>query len=118
LGCAAALAERHPAEPDVGGAGGADDRDRNRFSVILAGRFHEERGAGRGVEAALRSTYARTGAAVLASVATAIIGFAVLIASDIQMLRDFGFITVIDLAAALLGVMIVLPATLVWSEGR
>ena len=43
----------------------------------------------------------RTGAAVLASGATAIAGFAVLIASDIQMLRDFGFVTVIDLAVAL-----------------
>ena len=42
---------------------------------------------------------------MLASAATAIAGFAVLIASDIQMLRDFGFVTVIDLAAALLGVL-------------
>ena len=32
----------------------------------------------------------RTGTAVLASAAAAIAGFAVLIASDIQMLRDFG----------------------------
>ena len=88
------------------------------FSVILAGRFQEERGTGRGVEEALRNTYARTGAAVLASGATAIIGFAVLIASDIQMLRDFGFVTVIDLAVALLGVMIVLPAALIWVEER
>ena len=37
------------------------------FGVILAGRFHEERGGGRGVEEALRRAYARTGAAVLAS---------------------------------------------------
>ena len=34
------------------------------------------------------------------------------------MLRDFGFVTVIDLAAALLGVMVVLPAALVWIEER
>jgi hydrophobe/amphiphile efflux-3 (HAE3) family protein len=88
------------------------------FAVILAGRFREERGGGRGVEEALRRAYGRTGAAVLASGATAIAGFAVLIASDIQMLRDFGFVTVIDLAVALLGVMIVLPATLAWSEER
>jgi hydrophobe/amphiphile efflux-3 (HAE3) family protein len=87
------------------------------FGVILAGRFHEERGRG-GVEGALRGAYARTGAAVLASGATAIAGFAVLIASEIQMLRDFGFVTVIDLAAALLGVMLVLPAALAWVEER
>jgi hydrophobe/amphiphile efflux-3 (HAE3) family protein len=88
------------------------------FGVILAGRFHEERGGGRGVEEALRQAYSRTGAAVLASGATAIAGFAVLIASDIQMLRDFGFVTVVDLAVALLGVLVVLPAALTWIEER
>jgi uncharacterized protein len=88
------------------------------FGVILAGRFHEERGGGRSAEEALRRAYARTGAAVVASGVTAIAGFAVLIASDIQMLRDFGFVTVIDLAVALLGVMLVLPAALTWIEER
>ncbi|MBA3865805.1 MAG: MMPL family transporter [Solirubrobacterales bacterium] len=87
------------------------------FGVILAGRFQEERGED-GVEAALRRAYARTGAAVLASGATAVAGFAVLVASEIQMLRDFGFVTVIDLFAALAGVMLVLPAALVWIEAR
>jgi predicted RND superfamily exporter protein len=88
------------------------------FSVILAGRFQEERNAGRAVEGALQGAYGRTGAAVLASATTAIAGFAVLIASDVQMLRDFGFVTVIDLVAALVGVALVLPAALVWREGR
>ena len=86
------------------------------FSVILAGRFHEERQGGRTVAEALRAAYARTGAAVLASGVTATAGFAVLIASDVAMLRDFGFVTVIDLAVALLGVMLVLPAALTWTE--
>ena len=83
------------------------------FSVILVGPL--PRGARRralGSSEALRRAYARTGAAVLASGVTAIAGFAVLIASDIQMLRDFGFVTVIDLAVALLGVMVALPAAL------
>ena len=88
------------------------------FGVILAGRFHEERGDGGGVEEALRRAYDRTGAAVLASGLTAIAGFAVLIASDIQMLRDFGLVTVVDLAVALAGVMLVLPAALTWIEER
>lgn len=86
------------------------------FSVILAGRFHEERCRGGAVAEALRTAYARTGAAVLASGVTATAGFAVLIASDVTMLRDFGFVTVIDLAVALLGVMLVLPAALVRTE--
>ena len=86
------------------------------FGVLLVGRFHEERGDGVGVEEALQRAYARTGAAVLASGATAIAGFAVLIASDVQMLRDFGLVTVIDLSAALAGVLLVLPATLLRLE--
>jgi hypothetical protein len=88
------------------------------FGVILTGRFHEERGGGHGVEEALRRAYGLTGAAVLASAATAIAGFAVLVASDVQMLRDFGFVTVIDLVVALAGVMVVLPAALTLSERR
>jgi uncharacterized protein len=87
------------------------------FSVLLAARYHEEREAGGSVGEALRLTYTRTGAAVLASGTTAIAGFAVLIATDIRMLRDFGLVTVVDLVVALLGVMLVLPAALVWAEG-
>jgi predicted RND superfamily exporter protein len=43
-------------------------------------------------------------------------GFAALIPSEIRMLRDFGFVTVVDLGVALAGVMLVLPAALVWAE--
>jgi uncharacterized protein len=88
------------------------------FGVLLVGRFHEERRAGAGVEEALRRAYARTGAAVLASGVTAIAGFAVLVASDVRMLRDFGLVTVVDLAAALIGVLLVLPALLLLLERR
>jgi uncharacterized protein len=88
------------------------------FAVILSGRFDEERGGGGGVEGALARAYARTGRAVLASALTAIAGFAVLVVSEVQMLRDFGLLTVFDLVAALAGVMIVLPAALAWLEER
>jgi uncharacterized protein len=88
------------------------------FAVILSGRFEQERSIGLDVATALRRAYERTGAAVLASGLTAIAGFAVLVASDIRMLRDFGAVTVIDLAAALLGVVVILPATLVMVERR
>ena len=53
---------------------------------------------------------------MLASGATAIAGFAALAASDIRMLRDFGIVTVVDLTVSLVGVMIVLPAALLWAE--
>lgn len=86
------------------------------FGVLLVGRFHEERGSGAGVEEALSRAYSRTGGAVLASGVTAVAGFAVLIASEVRMLRDFGLVTVIDLGAALAGVLLVLPALLLWLE--
>ena len=86
------------------------------FSVLLSARYLQERKAGAGPARAIELTYASTGAAVLASGATAIAGFAALIASDIRMLRDFGIVTVVDLTVSLLGVMIVLPAALMWAE--
>jgi uncharacterized protein len=86
------------------------------FSVLLSERYRQERVAGHPPGDALERTYRSTGAAVLASGTTAIAGFAVLVVSDIRMLRDFGFVTVIDLAVSLLGVLIVLPAVLVLAE--
>jgi hydrophobe/amphiphile efflux-3 (HAE3) family protein len=86
------------------------------FSVLLSARYKEERSSGAGPARALERTYASTGSAVLASGTTAIAGFAALIVSDIRMLRDFGIVTVVDLTVSLIGVMIVLPAALMWAE--
>ena len=88
------------------------------FSVLLAARYEEERTPGVAIGEALRRAYSRTGMAVLASGVTAIAGFAVLAATDIRMLRDFGLVTVLDLGVALLGVLVLLPAALVWAETR
>ena len=84
--------------------------------MLVKGDLQRERAAGASPARAIELTYASTGAAVLASGATAIAGFAALIASDINMLRDFGILTVVDLTVSLLGVMLVLPAALVWAE--
>jgi predicted RND superfamily exporter protein len=86
------------------------------FSVLLAERFRQERAAGADLVGGLARTYSSTGAAVLASGITAIAGFGVLVVSDITMLRDFGFVTVIDLSVSLAGVLLVLPAALALSE--
>jgi hydrophobe/amphiphile efflux-3 (HAE3) family protein len=86
------------------------------FSVLLSARYRQERDGGAGPARAIELAYASTGAAVLASGATAIAGFAALVFSDIRMLRDFGIVTVVDLTVSLLGVMIVLPAALLWAE--
>ncbi len=86
------------------------------FSVLLSERYRRERDDGLGPAEALRATYASTGAAVVASGTTAIAGFAVLVLSEIRMLRDFGLVTVIDLGVALVGVLVVLPAVLMLAE--
>jgi hydrophobe/amphiphile efflux-3 (HAE3) family protein len=88
------------------------------FAVLLSARFETERERGGSPADALRRTYRSTGAAVLASGTTAIAGFAVLAFSDVQMLRDFGLVTVVDLTVSLLGVLAVLPAVLVLAERR
>jgi hypothetical protein len=87
------------------------------FSVLLSARFHEERAAGSSIAEALRRTYSRTGAAVLASGVTSIAGFGALVATDIRMLRDFGLVAVLDLTVAVAGVMLILPAALIVAEG-
>jgi predicted RND superfamily exporter protein len=98
------------------------------FSVILSARYATERRSGAPVGEALRQTYLRTGAAVIASGVTAIAGFAVLAIAGLPLLddiglisvapvlRDFGLVTVADLLVALAGVLLVLPAAVVWSE--
>jgi uncharacterized protein len=86
------------------------------FSVLLSSRYRQERDGGAGPARAIELAYSSTGAAVLASGTTAIAGFAALVFSDIRMLRDFGIVTVVDLTVSLLGVMIVLPAALLWAE--
>ncbi|MGO9819541.1 MAG: efflux RND transporter permease subunit [Solirubrobacteraceae bacterium] len=88
------------------------------FSVLLSERYRQERVQGHELADALARTYRSTGAAVLASGITAIVGFGVLIFSDITMLRDFGFVTLVDLSVSLAGVLLVLPAVLVLSERR
>ena len=69
------------------------------FSVILSARYHEERGAGRSGRRGAAPHLRAHRRAVLASGVTAIAGFAALIAQPTSaMLRDFGLVTVVDLA--------------------
>ena len=88
------------------------------FSVLLSERFRQERAAGYDVADALSRTYRFTGTAVLASGITAIAGFGVLVFSNIAMLRDFGFVTLVDMSVSLGGVLLVLPAVLALAQGR
>jgi hydrophobe/amphiphile efflux-3 (HAE3) family protein len=90
----------------------------SEFSVLLSERHRQERIAGYSMVQALQRSYRRTGAAVAASGVTAIAGFGVLALSNIQMLRDFGIVTLIDLSVSLIGVLVALPAALLLVEGE
>ena len=87
------------------------------FSVLLSERYRRERARRarrrRGAAPHLRVDRARP---CWPRASTAIAGFAVLVVSDIKMLRDFGFVTVIDLTVALRRRPVVLPAVLVLAE--
>ena len=72
------------------------DLDRVQRAAVRA-LPRRARGGPRARRRRCERTYRSTGAAVLASGVTAIAGFAVLVVSDIRMLRDFGFVTVVDL---------------------
>jgi predicted RND superfamily exporter protein len=82
------------------------------FSVLLSERVWRQLGLGRTRGQAIGDAYRGTGIAVLTSALTAIAGFAVLVVSNITMLRDFGLLALVDLSVSLAGVMLVLPATL------
>ena len=88
------------------------------FSVLLSERQLQERAAGHNTVQALRRAYSHTGAAIAASGVTAIAGFGVLTLSDIAMLRNFGFVTLVDLSVSLIGVLVALPAAVVIAEGQ
>ena len=82
------------------------------FSVLLSERVRRQLGVGMSLAQAIDDAYRTTGVAVLTSAVTAIAGFGVLVVSNITMLRDFGFLTLVDLSVSLAGVMLVLPAVL------
>jgi uncharacterized protein len=82
------------------------------FSVLLSERVCRQLGMGMTRREAIDDAYRTTGIAVLTSALTAIAGFAVLVVSNITMLRDFGLLALVDLTVSLAGVMLVLPATL------
>ena len=88
------------------------------FSVLIFGRYLEERQSGRESRDASDTAAARTGRAFFTSAATTIGGFAVLIISPLPLLRDFGLIVTLNVAIALLAALVVMPPIMVWVDNR
>lgn len=84
------------------------------FSVLLVARFVEERQRGANAEAAVERSASRIGRAFLASGLTLLGGFVVLAFSPMPLLIDFGVVVALDVALALVSVLVVLPPLLRW----
>jgi hydrophobe/amphiphile efflux-3 (HAE3) family protein len=87
------------------------------FSVLLAAGFHQELGRGVGADAAVARAARRIGGAFVASGLTLLGGFVVLALAPMPLLVDFGVIVGIDVALALVTVLVVLPPLLRRSAG-
>lgn len=84
------------------------------FSVLLVARFVEERQRGANAEEAVERSANRIGRAFLASGLTLLGGFVVLAFSPMPLLVDFGVVVALDVALALVSVLVVLPPLLRW----
>jgi hypothetical protein len=88
------------------------------FSVLILGRYLEERQRGLDPRASSDKAAARTGRAFFTSALTTIGGFAVLIGSALPLLSDFGIIVTLNVAIALLAALVVMPPLSVWVDQR
>jgi len=83
------------------------------MTVMLMERYVEERHAGLAKIEAMVVSVTMIGKAIVASGLTTVGGFAVLLFSNFMILKDFGFMTVINISLALLSTFIILPPMIV-----
>lgn len=79
------------------------------MTVMVMERYIEERNLGEAKIEAMITSVTMIGKAIIASGLTTVGGFAVLLFSEFIILKDFGFMTVINISLALLSTFIVLP---------
>ncbi len=88
------------------------------FSVLILGRYLEERQRGLDPEVAAEHAARRTGRAFFTSAVAIICGFAVLIGSALPLLRDFGILVTLNVAIAVLAALVVIPPLSIWADQR
>lgn len=88
------------------------------FSVLIMGRYLEERQTGLSIDDANHTAASRTGRAFFVSAATTIAGFATLIVSPLPLLRDFGLIVTLNVTIALAAALVVMPPMLSWVDSK
>jgi len=86
------------------------------FTILILGRYLEERERGLSPEEATRVASSRTGRAFFASALTTAGGFGVLIFSALPLLSDFGLIVALNVSIALLSALVILPPLMIWAD--
>ncbi len=82
------------------------------YSIHVWRRFESMREKEGDIWAGLKETYSSTGVALVLSAGTTICGFAVLLISDMPVVRDFGVVTAITVFFSLILALILLPTFL------
>jgi uncharacterized protein len=88
------------------------------FTIVLYGRFVEERRRGQDFATALRTAFGAAGPAVVAGTLTTVATFAAFLFTDFPGLRQMGLMAGAGIFFCLLGVLFLLPALLTWTEER
>ncbi|HCW72825.1 MAG TPA: hypothetical protein DHM90_02450, partial [Clostridiaceae bacterium] len=86
------------------------------MTIMLMERYIEERRRGLSRDKAMKDAAGSIGTAILASGLTTVGGFSVLMLSDFVILKDFGFMTVVNISLALASTFILLPVILYLSD--
>ena len=92
------------------------------YSILMMERYFEEKDNGASPLEAIHKTAASIGAALIASGATVVFGFAALIASPFPITSNFGMVTVIDILLVLVATFTVFPPLIIvldsWREKK
>jgi hydrophobe/amphiphile efflux-3 (HAE3) family protein len=92
------------------------------YSILMMERYFEEREEGAEPLEAIHKTAASIGAALIASGATVVFGFAALIASPFPLTSNFGLVTVIDILLVMVATFTVFPPLIIvldaWREKK
>ena len=87
------------------------------FTILMMMRYQEERDKGGSPILAMTTAMTKIGRAVITSGLTVVGGFgALLFARDFPILTDFGAVTMINVAFALVSSLVVLPTLIVWVD--
>ncbi|MBN7274352.1 MMPL family transporter [Ligilactobacillus pobuzihii] len=80
------------------------------FTILVLERYIEERQHGQNNENAITTSLSSVGQAITSSGLTVVAGFSTLLFVSFPVLKDFGLITVLDTAYALISTLTILPA--------